>query len=160
VRRDLAVAACLAVLAAAIGGVAAAPASGASLCAKQVIEDWRDNGEMDRRYALHCYEEAIDALPEELRIYTNAPDVIRKAYLAGGGTRTLAGPKSVKVRSSGPGPGPPPPTVAPAINTSATTDVPLPVFVLGALALVLLGAGALGYVSRRRSRSDDEPPPA
>jgi hypothetical protein len=34
------------------------------------------------------------------------------------------------------------------------------VYVLGALALVLLGAGALGYVSRRRSRGDDEPPPA
>ena len=155
-RSDLAVAVVFAVLAAVIAA-SAPPASATTACATQVIEDWRDDGAMDRRYALSCYEEAIDALPEELRIYTNAVDVIRQAYLAGGGTRSLAGPRSeVPPAKQG---NEPPPQIAPPVNTSATTDVPLPVYVLGALALALLAAGALGYVSRRRSRRGDELPP-
>jgi hypothetical protein len=145
------------VLAGAIAAGAAAPARATTVCGKQVVEDWRDNGRIDRLYKLHCYEEAIDAIPPELRDYTNAVDVIRQAYLSRTGT-SLSPP---------PGEGPPsnpgvepPPDETPTINTSGTTDIPLPVYVLGALALVLLGAGALGYVSRRRSRGDDEPPPA
>jgi len=121
----------------------AAPAGAVTPCGKQVVEDWRDNTRIDGLYPLHCYEEGIDAIPEEIRAYTDAEDVIRLAYLSRGGARRPPPPRQ--------GDEPPPPLVAPRIDTSATSEVPLPVFVLGGLALVLLGAGALGYVSRRRN---------
>ena len=34
---------------------------------------------MTKKYALPCYEEAIDALPTDIRDYTNAEDVITRA---------------------------------------------------------------------------------
>ena len=34
---------------------------------------------MTKTYALPCYEEAIDALPTDIRDYTNAEDVITRA---------------------------------------------------------------------------------
>jgi hypothetical protein len=146
----------LAVLAVGIvlGGTPA-PASAATPCGKKVAQDWSDNGRIDGLYELHCYEEGIDALPQEILDYTNAEDVIRQAYLSvGGGNRPP--PPSDPPDDTG---DQPPPEVLPTVDTSATTDVPVPVFVLSALALVLLGAGALGYASRRRSAGHDEPPP-
>jgi hypothetical protein len=79
--------------------------------------------------------------------------VIRQAYLSAGGTRPPAPPPGE------PGPDDQPPVAAPGIDTSSTSDVPFPVLVLGALALVLLGAGALGYVSRRRSGDGEDVTP-
>jgi hypothetical protein len=45
----------------------AAPASAATACGKKVLADWFDNGRIDRLYPLNCYEEAIDAIPDDLR---------------------------------------------------------------------------------------------
>ena len=142
VGRGLAVALVIAGVLTLVGS--ATPAGAVTPCGEQVVEDWRDNRRIDRLYDLHCYEEGIDAIPLELRDYTDAEDVIRQAYLSRGGARRPPEPP----RS---GDQPPPPEVVPTINTSGTTDVPFQVLVLGALALVLLSAGALGYVARRRS---------
>ena len=43
--------------------LAAAPASAAPSCARQVIDDWYEDGRVDRTYPLHCYDDAIEALP-------------------------------------------------------------------------------------------------
>jgi hypothetical protein len=158
-RRRVVVFCLLAAMAGAVALGVPAPAAATSVCGKRVVEDWRDNGRIDGLYKLHCYEDAIDAIPQELRDYTNAEDVIRQAYLARTGASLVPPPDGKSVQSSGPDSGPSP-EVAPTVNTSGTTDIPLPVYVLGVLALVLLGAGALGYVSRRRSGGDDELPPA
>jgi hypothetical protein len=133
---------------------AAPPAGAVTPCGKQVVADWLDDGRIDGVYKLHCYQEGIDAIPREIRDYTNAEDEIRRAYLALGGSRPPAPP------DDGSGGQDQPPLAAPPIDTSATSDVPLPVLMLGGLALVLLGAGALGYVSRRRAGGDDSLPPA
>lgn len=55
------------------------PASGATSCATRVLRDWSDDGHVASRYSPPCYEEAIDALPTDLRDYTNARDVITRA---------------------------------------------------------------------------------
>jgi hypothetical protein len=43
------------------------------------------------------------------------------------------------------------------VNTSSASSVPVPLLVLGSMSLLLLGAGGLGYLSRRRqnARADD-----
>ena len=54
-------------------------ATAAPDCGERVLLDWSDNGRVDRVYPLRCYEEAIDALPTDLRDYTDAEDVIERA---------------------------------------------------------------------------------
>ena len=60
----------------------AAPASAAPSCARQVINDWYDNGRVDRTYALHCYDDAIEALPRDVRDYSSAKEDIQRALQA------------------------------------------------------------------------------
>ena len=54
-------------------------ATAATTCAKQVISDWYKDGRVDGTYPLHCYEEAIDALPEDVVQYSSAKDDIERA---------------------------------------------------------------------------------
>ena len=76
----------VAVLALAVSGFAAlataTPAAAATECGKKVLADWFDNGRIDRLYPLNCYEEAIDAIPDDLRDYADAEDVITRALQA------------------------------------------------------------------------------
>jgi hypothetical protein len=60
----------------------AGPAAGASSCAKRVIDDWYDNGRVDGTYPVHCYDDAIDALPRDVRDYSSAKDDIQRALQA------------------------------------------------------------------------------
>ena len=71
----------LAVLAlAALGSllVSAGPALAAS-CGKQVVDDWYDNGRVDKIYPLSCYREAIRILPTDVLDYSNAKQEIGRA---------------------------------------------------------------------------------
>lgn len=60
--------------------LAASPASGEIACARALIADWAVDGRLLRAYALPCYEAAIDALPVDLRQYSNAEEDIRRAW--------------------------------------------------------------------------------
>ncbi|HEY4620756.1 MAG TPA: hypothetical protein VIG93_03580 [Gaiellaceae bacterium] len=80
-----AVPALLTLLAAVITALAlsgAATAAASSKCGEQVLADWFDNGRIDRLYPLHCYEEAIDAIPNDIRDYADAEEVISRALQA------------------------------------------------------------------------------
>lgn len=148
----------LVVLVAALVALAlAGPAAAVSPCGKRVLADWFDNGRIDRIYPLHCYEDAIDAIPRDLRDYADAEEVISRALqsalrgeLAPGGRdpspddeeRTPGAPSS-----GGSGDGP---EASPDVDTSAATSVPIPLIVLGGMSAALLAAGGLGYLSRRR----------
>jgi hypothetical protein len=119
------------------GGAPAAPP-----CADAILGDWLDNNRIDRVYALDCYEAAIDAIPADLRDYTDAADVIARAFQSRSGRRLergLEGPVA-----------PTTPDAVPPVDASSSSSVPVPILVLGAMSLMLLGAGGLGYVSRRR----------
>jgi hypothetical protein len=72
----LVLAAALVVLGVPATGVVGAGA--ASDCGERVIADWRD-GRIDGVYELRCYEEAVEALPEDVRAYSSAADDIRRA---------------------------------------------------------------------------------
>lgn len=59
--------------------VAAAPAAAAKPCERQVIDDWYDNGRVDRIYAAKCYRDAVKKLPSDVIDYSSAKDDILRA---------------------------------------------------------------------------------
>ena len=159
----------------ALGAVAAlstaASASAATECGKKVVADWFDNGRIDRLYPLNCYEEAYDAVPDDIRDYSDARDVITRALQAalnnqlapGGEDPTPDGDGTSGGKNGGNGngqdnPNGESPQAAPDVDTSGPSSVPIPLLVLGGMSIALLAAGGLGYVSRRRqaARTDDQ----
>jgi hypothetical protein len=154
------------VLGALVAGVAvalllAAPAGAATPCGKKVLNDWWDNGRVDKLYPLHCYEEAIDAVPEDIRQYSDAEQIISRALQAAVGGKLAPGgddpsPGDPGDRSPGtpvPDPGDPGAggsVAAPAVDSSGPSSIPIPLLILGGMSLALLAAGGVGYLSRRR----------
>jgi hypothetical protein len=148
----------------------ASPAGAATPCGKKVLGDWFDNGRIDRLYPLNCYEEAIDEIPSDIGPYVDAEDVITRALqgalhgnLTHGSTcdpSADGSPDDCANSGGGKNPGKDgeqPGTdggseaqQAPEVNTSSPSSVPIPLLVLGGMSMLLLAAGALGYVSRRR----------
>jgi hypothetical protein len=160
--------------------VLSAPAASAPSCGRQVIDDWWD-GRIDGTYDLHCYDDAIEILPRDVRDYSSAEDDIKRALQA-----ALRGEAAPPNRAQGdpgdeedpgvtppstppPGNDPPPtteepptgngdPEAAPELDESASS-VPVPLLILAGLALVLVAAGSAGYLIRRY-QSRRIPPPA
>jgi hypothetical protein len=145
----------------------ASPASAATACGKRVLADWYDNGRVDRLYPLNCYEEAIDAIPDDIRDYADAEEVITRALQAalrgelapGGadptpndddpnGTGGSGGGSDDGSGGTGSGDNP---QAAPSVDASGPTSIPIPLLVLGGMSVALLAAGGLGYLSRRRT---------
>src|SRR5688500_10436494 len=60
----------------------AAPAEAAKSCGRAVIDDCYDDGRVDGTYALHCYDDAIDILPRDVRDYSSAKEDIQRALTA------------------------------------------------------------------------------
>lgn len=163
----VAVAAFLTVLA------AASPAGAAASCGRAVIDDWYDNGRVDGTYALHCYDDAIEILPRDVRDYSSAKDDIQRALQA----RKRGEP--APPAQTDPTPGAVPPTDTTGTDTTETTDttgalpsdgsddpptettavspvdpesassVPIPLLILAGLALLLIIGGSAGYIIRR-----------
>jgi hypothetical protein len=50
-------------------------------------------------------------------------------------------------------------TAADAADTSGPSSLPIPLLILGGLALLLLAAGGVGYLSRRAQARRDSGPP-
>jgi hypothetical protein len=156
------VAAFLAVLA------AASPAGAAESCGRQVIDDWYDNGRVDGTYALHCYDDAIEILPRDVRDYSSAKDDIQRALQArkrgepappAGSDPTPGDDPSTDTTgtdttatsgtpSSG-GSNDPPTEATAGMDTESASSVPIPLLILAGLALLLVAAGSAGYVIRR-----------
>jgi hypothetical protein len=169
------------VLALSVSLALASPAAAAknTPCGTKVLNDWWDNGRVDRLYPLHCYEEAIDAIPADIRDYSDAEQVISRALQAAVGGKLASGGSDPSDDDSGirqsPSPvpggsGDPPtgtdggPVASPAVDSSGTSSVPIPLLVLGGMSLALLAAGGLGYLSRRRQAEgaldgDENDPP-
>ena len=138
-----------------------------------MINDWVDNDQIDGTYPLHCYQDAIAHVPEDLRAYSDiVKDIMnaRQARLRAQNTnlRTLqshdsssspsgaAGPKSNDPNDPGSGSAeakPPDPSLFEAgfnkVGPANGDSIPLPLLILAGLALLLIAAGAAGLVSRR-----------
>jgi hypothetical protein len=137
----------IAIAAAALGS---APAAAAAGCGSAVLKDWAD-GKLDRAYPVKCYQDALDAMPEDMRSYTTASDDIKRALLARlRTTRTHHGELRGRSRHV---------TAAPratarealsaASVTAGATGIPLPLIVIAATGSVLLLAGSAGLLGRR-----------
>jgi len=180
-RTALAFAGFLALVVTVLVALALPGTAAASACGDKVLEDWYDNGRVDRLYPPHCYEDAIDAIPKDIKDYVDAEEVISRALqfslrdeIAPGGKDPTPGDGPIKDPDDptdpnnptnpnnpnnpndpdGPGTGP---EVTPDVDTSGPSSVPIPLLVLGGMSLALLAAGGLGYLSRRRqaARVDD-----
>jgi hypothetical protein len=120
----------------------AAPAA-ASPCGRTVLKDWLDNSRIDRTYELHCYQDAIDSVPIDIRDYSNAVDVISQALRKAGGRKLALSHKG--------DPREKPEAPNDAVSTTASPSAfPVPLLVLGGVAAALIVAGGAGYVARRR----------
>lgn len=116
-------------------------ASAAPLCRQQVIADWSDNGRVDRVYPLTCYEQAISAMPPDLRDYSDAQDKIERALTTAiRERRSNDGPRAAKKEVF---------QVVAAVDTSGSAGVPLPLLFLGGLGLALIATGGLSYLVHR-----------
>jgi hypothetical protein len=72
------VAAFLALATAAIAAPQASARASAAPCWKKLISDWYD-GRIDNSYELHCYKDALRHLPDDVKTYSDAVDVITRA---------------------------------------------------------------------------------
>ncbi|HEU0057247.1 MAG TPA: hypothetical protein VFQ08_08305, partial [Gaiella sp.] len=152
-------------------------------CGEKVVDDWYGDGRVDEVFPTHCYLDAIRSLPVDVKDYSNAEEDIRRALAyarqhkadpgprggpaptgTGSGpideptTTTMDGPDDPNVPTDTTSPGSD--TLAtPGVDTSGPSSVPIPLLILGGLALLLLAAGAAGYLSRRaQARRNGGPP--
>jgi hypothetical protein len=159
------------------------PAAAAKSCGKKVVDDWYADGRVDGTYPFHCYDDAIEILPRDVRDYSSAKEDIERALQArmrgeepppatsdptpgDGGTGT-PGPTDTT-----PGAGPTgTPTEKPGdagggteaggeVDTASADSVPIPLLVLAGLALLLVAAGSAGYALRRFQARRIPPPTA
>ena len=140
----------LLIVALAAGALGLAPTAGAATCGTAVLKDWAD-GKLDRAYPVNCYQDALDAMPEDMRSYTTAPDDIKRALLARlRSTRTHHGELRGRSRHVTAAPRA---TAREALSaadvTTGATRIPLPLIVIAATGSVLLLAGSAGLLGRR-----------
>lgn len=160
--RTLAVfAAATLVVLAALLSFGATTAVAAEPCWKRALDDWSDNGRMDDVYSQDCIQAAIDNLPEDLRIYSNAPEIIGGARQPSVRDRSIQGttgsPSTTetptrRVSEVEPKTGPKDEGAFGSVLGTGTTDassIPLPLMILAGLALALMAAGGVGVAHRK-----------
>jgi hypothetical protein len=184
IRRFLIPAALLAFVAAALLATAPAASAKAKTCGEKVVDDWYGDGRVDVVVPTNCYLDANRSLPVDVKDYSNAEEDIRRALAyaqqhkadpgpTGGpaptdtGSGPIAEPPTTTVDDPAEDPGVPTVTpdpgsdtvATPGVDTSGPSSVPIPLLILGGLALLLLAAGAAGYLSRRaQARRNGGPP--
>jgi hypothetical protein len=167
-RRACAFVAGVVLLAAAAAALLAPSTATASACGDAVLDDWWDNGRIDRLYPTQCYQDAIDSIPSDLRDYANVEEVITRALQAALNGNGPGGPSDPDEQPTGSPNKPADPDVggndkpSEALDdvdaASSPSSIPIPLLLLAAMSTLLLGAGGLGYLSRRRNgEALDEP---
>jgi hypothetical protein len=173
--------AALALLAGGVGSASAAPAASlqaTSTCWQQVINDWLDNGQVDRIYAIPCYTQAIQHLSQypDVAGYSSAEDDIRRALQAafrldrggggtgiggGGGSSSPGGGSSGSGNSGNSGKGGGfINAIFDRVGPGNAQSIPLPLLVLAGLALLLLLAAGGTWFARRLQARRVTPAPA
>jgi hypothetical protein len=141
-------------------------------CWNALIRDWYD-GRIDKTYEVHCYRDALKHLPQDVRTYSDAYDVISRALAdatrgkkkvdpdaeiappgggggSGGGKTTGTGSTTTTTAA----PGHPDASGGPiggVLNggDQGANGVPIPLLVLAGLAVLLVAAGGAGLAYRR-----------
>jgi hypothetical protein len=131
------------VLACLLGVVANSAAAAGPGCAQTVIKDWASGG-LKGSYPVRCYRQALAALPEDVRIYSSAPDDIRHALDARLASQSKAVRKVAGVEEAR--------AASPERRDENGDAVPTPLLLAGSLALVLAGLSGAGALLLRRLR--------
>jgi hypothetical protein len=179
--RPAAITLALLVLVAGLAAAAALPSSAAAAgkpCWERVIDDWLDNGTIDKQYKAACYQQALKHVPEDLRDYSNITDAISAALSAslrgdgngngnGNGSPSGGGGSSSGSGSSDAGKSRVPQAVPAqsiydkgihSLGTTKASSIPIPLLVLAALgALLLVSAGGLAASKRLKARRPGPP---
>jgi hypothetical protein len=156
-------------------GLALPGTAAAKSCARQVIDDWSQHGQLTRTYPISCLRAALDQVPEDLRDYSNIADDIQAALQAQLDRRAnLDRAKRLGIpdsKTAGPNRSlqlshPPPSLYRRAIDNLGTTSadsIPIPLLVLASLGGLLL-LSAAGMTAARRIRAGragrSAPPPS
>jgi hypothetical protein len=121
--------------------IVAAPAgSAATPCWRVLVDDWAD-GAISNLYPISCYRQALQNMPEDVRLYSNASDEINRALAGQAVTRSIAG--GVKPAGGQP-------ATAAVVPTDDRSGAPL---ILAASLVALLTLAACGgYLARRKWR--------
>ena len=109
-------------------------------CWQVLVADWSD-GAISSLYPIHCYRQALQNMPEDVRLYSNASDDINRALAGRVVKRGIAGGAASSA---------PEPVSAAAAAESGMSDAPF--VLLGALTAGLVLAGWAGYLARRKWR--------
>jgi hypothetical protein len=123
-----------------LAAVALAPATASAkeACWQKLVTDWSD-GAISNLYPISCYREALENMPEDVRLYSSASDDINRALSGRVASRSLAGSST----------GASAPTAA-AVSADGSSGM---AFVLaGSLAALLLLGGAAGFYTQRKWR--------
>jgi len=154
------------VLVLAVAATTVASADAKPPCRNLIYNDWYQDGKIAPTYPISCYRDALHHIGTGDAVYTSLEDDIRAAMQAA--LARLRGEKVVNqvgrgfnrpvlVDSRQPTKdertdptGPATTTLATSAATGSHRGVPVPLLVLGGLALVLLAAGGVGTVIRRR----------
>jgi len=154
------------------GLVALVPATAsAASCWQELVNDyWADN-RVDRTYPISCYREAMTKLPDDVQAYSDAQDDLRRALLAAirnerdGGSSTWDPDTTAVPPTAGPDDDDGEPKgffsqVIDELGPKNADSIPVPLLVLGAIALLLMGAAGVSYLARYlQARRLDVPEP-
>lgn len=143
--------------------VGAKPAAAKTPCWKQVVQDWFEDSTIDRTYPRHCYSDALNNVPNDVKDYSSFEEDIRSALQRVSRARTLAN------TGSGGSTQPEKPTRRPGsanevvqaepepeyfkqafdkLGPREADSMPVPLMIMAGLALLLVAAGAAGLVTR------------
>jgi hypothetical protein len=175
--RPAAITLALLVLVAGLAAAAALPSSAAAAgkpCWERVIDDWLDNGTIDKQYKAACYQQALKHVPEDLRDYSNITDAISAALStslrgdSGNGNGSSSGGGSSSGSGNSDAGKSRVPQAVPAqsiydkgihsLGTTKASSIPIPLLVLAALGtLLLVSAGGLAASKRIKGRRPGPP---
>jgi hypothetical protein len=163
-----------ALLVLALAALAPATAQAAAPCRDRIYNDWYGDGKIATTYPIGCYRDALKHVHGDLLVYSSLTDDIRSAMQGalarqhghsvpaqvGKGGKAGVSPAVVKLHpttttTADPNPGDQVSqmqTVASAPVSSSGGGIPTPIIVLGALALLLAAAGAVGAGRKHRRR--------
>jgi hypothetical protein len=142
-----------------------------SKCSQALIHDWYVDGRVDKTYPVHCYREALRDIPEDQIVYGTLRDDLTRALQA-----------VIRNNNGDVGPNTPVPPAVPgdgdggdsggdhnegfftrlarALGPDTADSIPIPLLVLSGLALLLIAAAAISFITRRmQAKKAGDPPP-